>query len=330
MKFKNGDQCYFDILGRTNKSKTLTVTIVKKKPFGNYIVISDQTKEVFSINKKHLTPINPNNENQFFIRKTNPLMSFDIVDYSLLKNTMKAINTLYDDYLSKMPNYKTYDMLIKEVKKSINVILSKMAIILKNEEEHEVIKNLIDRDYRSELSIIEDLSNNSSNNKSSISYKYTDGNTKDILMNFMIEFRSIFTDPCDIYDIKPPTNNSEVNDYFNKSFPKEIFDISKDYSHDFILVTKCDIEDKSKRIFRSLQEDRQSLDGIIIPYIDKSSNKVKTMLFDEANSFEEIRDTISSIFIDEYDGKIPFNILIIFDINIDRFLNNDDEEDDYE
>lgn len=327
MKFKNGDQCYFDILGRTNKNKTLTVTIVKKKLFGHYIVISDQTKEVFSINKKHLTPINPNNENQFFIRKTNPLMSFDIVDYSLLKNVMNAINALYDDYLSKMPNYKTHDMLIKEVKKSINVILSKMSIILKNEEEHEVVKNLIDRDYRSELSILEDLSNS---NKSSISYKYTDGNTKDILMNFMIEFRSIFIDPCDIYDIKSPTNNSEVNDYFNKSFPKEIFDISKDYSHDFILVTKCDIEDKSKRIFKSLQEDRQSLDGIIIPYIDKSSNKVKTMLFDEANSFEEIRDTISSIFIDEYDGKIPFNILIIFDINIDRFLNNDDEEDDYE
>ena len=207
MKFKNGDQCYLDILGRTNKNKTLTVTIVKKKLFGHYIVISDQTKEVFSINKKHLTPINPNNENQFFIRKTNPLMSFDIVDYSLLKNTMKAINTLYDDYLSKMPNYKTYDMLIKEVKKSINVILSKMSIILKNEEEHEVVKNLIDRDYRSELSIIEDLSNNSSSNKPSISYKYTDGNIKDILMNFMIEFRSIFTDPYDIYGIMIPSND---------------------------------------------------------------------------------------------------------------------------
>ena len=327
MKFKNGDQCYFDILGRTNKSKTLTVTVVKKKPFGNYIVISDQTKEVFSINKKHLTPINPNNENQFFIRRTNPLMSFDIVDYSLLKNVMNAINTLYDDYLSKMPNYNTLDMLRKEVKKSISVVLSKMSIILKNEEEHEVVKNLIDRDYRSESSILEDLSNS---NKPSISYKYTDGDTKDLLMNFMIEFRSTFTDPCDIYDIKSPTNNSEVNDYFNKSFPKEIFDIPKEYSHDFILVTKCDIEDKSKRIFRSLQEDRQSLDGIIIPYIDKSSNKVKTMLFDEANSFEEIRDTISSIFIDEYDGKIPFNILIIFDINIDEFLNDKEEEDDYE
>lgn len=327
MKFKNGDQCYFDILGRTNKNKTLTVTIVKKKLFGHYIVISDQTKEVFSINKKHLTPINPNNENQFFIRKTNPLMSFDIVDYSLLKNTMKAIDTLYDDYLSKMPNYNTLDMLRKEVKKSISVVLSKMSIILKNEEEHEVVKNLIDRDYRSELSILEDLSNS---NKPSISYKYTDGDTKDLLMNFMIEFRSTFTDPCDIYDIKSPTNNSEVNDYFNKSFPKKIFDIPKDYSHDFILVTKCDIEDKSKRIFRNLQEDRQSLDGIIIPYIDKSSNKVKTMLFDEANSFEEIRDTISSIFIDEYEGKIPFNILIIFDINIDEFLNDKEEEDDYE
>lgn len=327
MKFKNGDQCYFDILGRTNKNKTLTVTIVKKKLFGHYIVISDQTKEVFSINKKHLTPINPNNENQFFIRKTNPLMSFDIVDYSLLKNVMNAINTLYDDYLSKMPNYKTYDMIIKEVKKSISVVLSKMSIILKNEEEHEVVKNLIDRDYRSELSILEDLSNS---NKPSISYKYTDGDTKDLLMNFMIEFRSTFIDPCDIYDIKSPTNNSEVNDYFNKSFPKKIFDIPKDYSHDFILVTKCDIEDKSKRIFRSLQEDSQSLDGIIIPYIDKSSNKIKTMLFDEANSFEEIRDTISSIFIDEYEGKIPFNILIVFDINIDEFLNDKEEEDDYE
>ena len=54
------------------------------------------------------------------------------------------------------------------------------------------------------------------------------------------------------------------------------------------------------------------------------------MLFDEANSLEEIRDTISSVFIDEYDGKIPFNILIIFDINIDEFLNDKEEEDDYE
>ena len=34
--------------------------------------------------------------------------------------------------------------------------------------------------------------------------------------------------------------------------------------------------------------------------------------------------------IDEYEGKIPFNILIIFDINIDEFLNDKEEEDDYE
>ena len=91
MKFKNGDQCYFDILGRTNKNKTLTVTIVKKRMFGQYIVISDQTKEIFSINKKHLTPINPDNKDMFFIRKTNPLISFDFIDYSLLKNIMKLL-----------------------------------------------------------------------------------------------------------------------------------------------------------------------------------------------------------------------------------------------
>ena len=68
-----------------------------------------------------------------------------------------------------------------------------------------------------------------------------------------------------------------------------------------------------------------SEDEIVLPTENMLSNE------DEANSLEEIRDTISSVFIDEYDGKIPFNILIIFDINIDRFLNNDDdEEDDYE
>ena len=322
MKFKNGDQCYFDILGRTNKNKTLTVTIVKKRMFGQYIVISDQTKEIFSVNKKHLTPINPDNKDMFFIRKTNPLISFDFIDYSLLKNIMNTMDVLYEDYLSKLPKHKILNSSIQEIKRGINIILTKMSIILKNEEEHEVVKNLVDRDYKSELSVINDVSNNSSN------YSFYDN--KDLLMNFMIEFRTKFEDPFDIYSTKPANCNSEINDYFDKNFPKKLFDIPKNYSHDFVLVTKCDIEDKSKRIFRSLQEDRQSLDGIIIPYIDKSSNKVKTMLFDEANSFEEIRDTISSIFIDEYDGKIPFNILIIFDTNIDEFLNDNEEEDEYE
>ena len=322
MKFKNGDQCYFDILGRTNKNKTLTVTIVKKRMFGQYIVISDQTKEIFSINKKHLTPINPDNKDMFFIRKTNPLISFDFIDYSLLKNIMNTMDVLYEDYLSKLPKHKILNSSIQEIKRGINIILTKMSIILKNEEEHEVVKNLVDRDYKSELSVINDVSNNSSN------YSFYDN--KDLLMNFMIEFRTKFEDPFDIYSTKPANCNSEINDYFDKNFPKKLFDIPKNYSHDFVLVTKCDIEDKSKRIFRSLQEDRQSLDGIIIPYIDKSSNKVKAMLFDEANSFEEIRDTISSVFIDEYDGKIPFNILIIFDTNIDEFLNDNEEEDEYE
>ena len=322
MKFKNGEQCYFDILGRTNKNKTLTVTIVKKRMFGQYIVISDQTKEIFSINKKHLTPINPDNKDMFFIRKTNPLISFDFIDYSLLKNTVNAMDALYDDYLSKLPKHKLLNSSIQEIKRSINIILAKMSIVLKNEEEHEVVKNLVDRDYRAELSMINDISNNSSDDSF-----YDD---KDLLMNFMIEFRTKFKDPFDIYSIRPANNNSEINDYFDKNFPKKIFDIPKDYSHDFILITKCDIEDKSKRIFRSLQEGRHSLDGIIIPYIDKSSNKVKAMLFDEANSLEEIRDTISSVFIYEYDGKIPFNILIIFDTNIDEFLNDNEEEDEYE
>ena len=322
MKFKNGDQCYFDILGRTNKNKTLTVTIVKKRMFGQYIVISDQTKEIFSINKKHLTPINPDNKDMFFIRKTNPLISFDFIDYSLLKNIMNTMDVLYEDYLSKLPKHKILNSSIQEIKRGINIILTKMSIILKNEEEHEVVKNLVDRDYKSELSVINDVSNNSSN------YSFYDN--KDLLMNFMIEFRTKFEDPFEIYSTKPANCNSEINDYFDKNFPKKLFDIPKNYSHDFVLVTKCDIEDKSKRIFRSLQEDRQSLDGIIIPYIDKSSNKIKAMLFDEANSLEEIRDTISSIFIDEYDGKIPFNILIIFDTNIDEFLNDNEEEDEYE
>lgn len=334
MKFKNGDQCYFDILGNTNKSKTFTVTVVKKKMFGRYVVISDQTKEVFSINKRHLTPINPNNDNQFFIRRTNPLISFDIVDYSLLKNTMKAIDALYDEYLSKKldsdyETYKNLDIIKQEINKSISTILSKMSIILKNEEEHEVVKNLIDRDYRSALSIINNISNNSSNNN----FSYPDFDIKNTLTNFMIDFRSEFPDPDAIYysgfDGKELTSNSEVNNYFNEHFPRKLFNFSKDYPHDFILVTKCDIEDKSKRIFESLQHD-SSLDGVIIPYIDKSSNKVKTMLFDDECTIEDINKTISSIFIDDYEGKISFNILIVFDLNIDEFIENEEEEDDYE
>ena len=36
-------------------------------------------------------------------------------------------------------------------------------------------------------------------------------------MNFMIEFRTKFEDPFEIYSTKPANYNSEVNDYFNKS-----------------------------------------------------------------------------------------------------------------
>lgn len=97
-KLVNGQQCYFDLMGNTNRTDIDVCTVIKKKPFRNYYtVLFDKTKEIATVPRRILTPVDMNNGSKMaIIRQINPMNNiiFEIQDHMMIHSLIELFEGL--------------------------------------------------------------------------------------------------------------------------------------------------------------------------------------------------------------------------------------------
>lgn len=303
MKIKKGDQFYFDILGKTNKSKTYTVTIVKTYKYRKKaIVISDQTNEVFECKLKYLTPINSNNHPPLYIRECNSILKIDEIDYKTIKN----FKLILEQILEENKDEKIHDIISKRCE-GIDIVLCKMSTIIKNNQEHEIIENLTTRKINQEINIMEKIENK--DEMLSKTLNGFDSYLKEISSEDKIhELMDDFYQSMINYHIDEGIEISEesIDKYVLDNYPPELMLLPLGtYSE----VDELAIEKNAKQLYkRMIDSDAKAFTPYLDIDVSNKSVKIKTIHFNLDDSVEDIIDKMKSIFIEKYKGKIPFRL----------------------
>lgn len=302
-KIKKGDQFYFDILGRTNKSKTYTVTILKTYKYRKkVIVMSDQTNEVFKCKSKYLTPINSDNHPPLYIRECNSLIKIDEIDYK----TIKSFKLILDQILEKEKDDSLYNF-ISKINEGLTLVLCKMATIIKNNQEYEIIENLSTIKINQDINIMEKLENKDESFSKTLDG--FDNYLKEISSEDKIhELMDNFYQSMINYHIDEGIEISEesIDKYVLDNYPPELMLLPLGtYSE----VDELVIEKNAKKLYKRMSD---SCSKAFTPYLDidgsNKSVKIKTIHFNLDDSVEDIIDKMKSIFIEKYKGKVPFRL----------------------
>lgn len=304
---KINTQYYFDVLGKTNKGETLSVTTLLVKRNKVY-VMSDQTREYFKCSPKYLFPITDASEQKYLVRMPNQILNIDSIDYETLKDIKNYINSI--------PNQN------KETLNKINLImdtmLCKMALIVKNEQCSTIIKNVIDKDFSNVVEA--NRKANDSSSKSFVDFKSSSTiEDPDKLNNIQADLDDFLEQLS--YNI----SDTEINDCFIQNFPIELLKIenyNNSGKHE-VYVNDNEITEISKNIVKLLEISSKAC----FPYIHKCG-EVAVSVFSRGDSLEKIEKELRQIIVDQYDHKIPFMIQLI-----NKTINNEEfesEENDYE
>jgi hypothetical protein len=114
-KLVNGQQCYFDLMGNTNRTDIDVCTVIKKKPFRNYYtVLFDNTKEIATVPRRILTPIDLNNGSKIHVtHQINPMnnITFEIKDHLMLHSLID----LFEGLKTAIADYENNQEAIKKI-----------------------------------------------------------------------------------------------------------------------------------------------------------------------------------------------------------------------
>lgn len=114
-KLVNGQQCYFDLMGNTNRTDIDVCTVIKKKPFRNYYtVLFDNTKEIATVPRRILTPIDLNNGSKIPVtHQINPMnnITFEIKDHMMLHSLIE----LFEGLKTAIADYENNQEAIKKI-----------------------------------------------------------------------------------------------------------------------------------------------------------------------------------------------------------------------
>lgn len=311
MKFSKvevGEEYYFDILGKTDKNETYTVTIIEKRPFPKkrIIVKSNQTNDVFNCDSKYLVPIHSSDISNYncIIRSDNNIINIDEVDYEILK----TIKNLLVDYEN-----------IDKIEEGLNLLLSKMSMIVKNNNSCDILKNLEHKNFNIQTNLLKNIMNDSD--------KYNSSEKKYIISESIDKKFKAFTNEL-IKHLNSNDESFDVYEYFHENFPDEILFL-KNLTNNKKITEKIDYEDIKNiadQIY-SLLSDSNTNKIVFVPYC--FFGKKSVLVFDQTSiqyGIDYILDNFNNI-LKESDYIVNYAIQIIC---LEKRNNNDGEENDYE
>lgn len=281
-KVKVGEQYYFDILGKTDKNETYTVSVIRKFKFKRKCtVISNQTKECFDCNTKYLVPIYDSDISNYncIIRNANSIINIDEIDYEILKTIKDLIST--DDNIEK--EYKN------KIEAGLDMILIKMSLIIKNNNSCDILNNIYRKRFEEDTNKIKKIVESSSKslipdeNDDDHTYYFSE-DTEEKMNEFIGGLLQALTDNDEDFD---------VYDYFNNipdgGLSLEIMTRGDKASSN---VSKFSINEFVNKIFKFISSDCNNI--VFVPYY-KLDNTKSVLIFDSSYNMNQIYNTLDSV-----------------------------------
>jgi hypothetical protein len=236
-----------------------------------------------------------------------------MVDYNILEATRTIINNI-------LKSSSENDILLSKINKGFDMVMNKMCIIIKNDQESEIIDNIASRELLKEYNKIKN--DNGEEEKIDKFEDYlSDKQRTDTANKFINGMLDYFKHHLHLEIV----SDDIIDDYVKDFYPPSLLLLSEKES--YISVNINNIEEYSKDIYSRLSvlTIKRNL-NLFIPYIDINTLKIECIHIHRSDSESDIFDKLKRVFIDDYKGKVPFRVCEIF-YNINLYNNNDKEGD---
>lgn len=278
---KPGMQCYFDLLGKTNRPEITSVTVISKKKFRDkYMAIVDDTREIISVSGKYLTPIN---DEAPVINISHPNMCFPYTnrDHLMLQNLI----SFYTDLRKHAVHGKVDDEIkdqffdvsnIDAILNSLRLIDNKLLVHLVSIGEIERVETLKD------IAIKKDEESRSQNND----------NGKN---NWSVDIKKLMSQFYQKLDEQKFNSIEETKLWMTQNFPKDV--IINNPTNPRILNDE-DIENFAGTIVNFLEES-DNYSSIIMMYLVPNGKyfMTKSLEFEFGVDYDEVFEAVKEVIV---------------------------------
>lgn len=283
-----GKQCYFDLMGKTNRPEIFSVTIISKVRFSNkYNVVDDESGQIMRVHKKHLTPINNINREFLVNQGNNPnaCIPFTHEEYRHFEIIVDFLSRAREAMMQDSDKYRITSDQLETVIIGLKLVMCKVATHFMTNEEIENISTIKNIDSRKKKNDDDNTSSsevNTSNSKTNGSSNLVEAQSK-----MLKEFDAKFFDAIKNEEI---STIDEKVEYIEENLAPECIMNNASDPH---VITLEEIEGFSEYLY----DHSRSINETYFIYLETSGSsfEVRAKVFSEEDDFPDIFKYVSDV-----------------------------------